>query len=132
MNSPARIAVAGAGIIGQAHIKRILEEPGAELAAIIDPSPKAQEQASSLGVPCFAALAEGLRETKPDGVVIATPNQLHVPNGLAAVNAGVPMLLEKPVSSLRAASDPRIADEKRTPQNRPGLQECARHFVAER
>ena len=73
MNSPVRIAVAGAGIIGQAHIKRILEEPGAELAAIIDPSPKAQEQASGLGVPCFADLAEGLRETKPDGVVIATP-----------------------------------------------------------
>ncbi len=84
-------------MIGQAHIKRILE-PGAKLAAIIDPSTKAQEQASSLGVPCFADLAEGLRETKPDGVVIATPNQLHVPNGLAAVEAGVPMLLEKPVS----------------------------------
>jgi len=49
-------------------------------------------------VPCFADLAEGLGETKPDGVVIATPNQLHVPNGLAAVNAGVAMLLEKPVS----------------------------------
>jgi predicted dehydrogenase len=30
--------------------------------------------------------------------VIATPNQLHVPNGLTAVQAGVPMLLEKPVS----------------------------------
>ena len=98
MNSLVRIAVAGAGIIGQAHIKRILEEPGAELAAIIDPSPKAQEQASSLGVPCFADLADGLWETRPDGVVIATPNQLHVPNGLAAVKAGVPMLLEKPVS----------------------------------
>jgi len=27
--------------------------------------------------------------------VIATPNQLHVPNGLAAVKAGVPMLLEE-------------------------------------
>jgi len=68
MNCPVRIAVAGAGTIGQAHIKRILEEPGAELAAIIDPSPKAQEQASSLGVPCFADLAVGLWETGPDGV----------------------------------------------------------------
>jgi len=98
MTNIVRIAVAGAGLIGQAHIKRILEEPAAELAAIVDPSPKAQEQAASLGVPCFADLAEGLREAGPDGVVIATPNQLHVANGLTAVEAGVPMLLEKPVS----------------------------------
>lgn len=98
MTQSVRIAVAGAGQIGQAHIKRIREEPQAELAAIIDPSPKAKDQAEALGVPAFADLEEGLRSTKPDGVVIATPNPLHVPNGLAAVKAGVPMLLEKPVS----------------------------------
>src|SRR3954470_20069370 len=98
MIQPAHIAVAGAGLIGQAHIKRVLEEPQAALAAIIDPSPKAKEQAEALGVPSFADLEEGLQSVKPDGVVIATPNQLHVPNGLTAVEAGVPMLLEKPVS----------------------------------
>ena len=47
MTEPARIAVAGAGLIGQAHIRRILEEPGAALAAVIDPSPRAREQAAS-------------------------------------------------------------------------------------
>ena len=98
MSSPIRIAVAGAGAIGQAHIKRVLEEPQAELAAIIDPSPKARDQAASPGVPWFADLEIGLQLAKPDGVVIATPNQLHVPNGLTAVKVGVPMLLEKPVS----------------------------------
>src|SRR3954452_8906408 len=98
MTQPVRIAVAGAGLIGQAHIKRVLEEPQAELAAIIDPSPKAKEQAAALGVSYHADLEEGLQSAKPDGVVIATPNQLHVPNGLTAVAAGVPMLLEKPVS----------------------------------
>jgi predicted dehydrogenase len=98
MSSPVRIAVAGAGVIGQAHIKRILEEPQADLAAIIDPSPAAQNQAASLGVPCFADIEGALQSAKPDGVVIATPNQLHVPNGLSAVKARVPMLLEKPVS----------------------------------
>jgi predicted dehydrogenase len=99
MNSPVRIAVAGAGAIGQAHIKRILGESQAELHAIIDPSAKAREQAASLGVPCFADLEIALQSTKPDGVIIATPNHLHVPNGLAAVKAGVPMLVEKPVSA---------------------------------
>ena len=93
-----RIAVAGAGLIGQAHIKRILEEPQAELASIIDPSPGAKEQARKLGVPSYSDLDEAFQSEKPDGVVIATPNQLHVGNGLSAVRAGVPMLLEKPVS----------------------------------
>ena len=98
MTQLVRIAVAGAGMIGQAHIKRILEEPQAALAAIIDPSPRAKEQAKVLGVPCFADLEAGLQAVRPDGVVIATPNQLHVQNGLVAVQAGIPMLLEKPVS----------------------------------
>ena len=98
MTHPLRIAVAGAGLIGQAHIKRIIEEPEAVLASITDPSPKAREQAASLGVPSYPDLEAALQTDKPDGVVIATPNQLHVPNGLAAVRAGVPMLLEKPVS----------------------------------
>ena len=98
MAQPVRIAIAGAGMIGQAHIKRVLEEPQAELAAIIDPSPNAKEQAAKLRVPIYADLEEALRSEKPDGVVIATPNQLHVANGLSAVRAGVPMLLEKPVS----------------------------------
>jgi predicted dehydrogenase len=98
MARPVRIAVAGAGLIGQAHMQRIADEPLAELAAIIDPSPKAKQQAEALGVPCFADIETGLQSATPDGVVIATPNQLHVPNGLAAVKAGVPMLLEKPVS----------------------------------
>ena len=98
-SAAARIAVAGAGLIGQAHIRRIQDDPGAQLAAIIDPSPAARTLATALGVPYFDGLADALRATRPDGVVIATPNQMHVPHGLAAVEAGVPMLLEKPVST---------------------------------
>ena len=93
-----RIAVAGAGRIGQAHIQRIIAEPQASLAAIIDPSPQAREQAAALDVPWFADLEEGLQQARPDGVVIATPNRLHVANGLTAVAAGVPMLMEKPIA----------------------------------
>lgn len=98
MTTPVRIAVAGAGLIGQAHIERILKEPTASLAAIIDPSPKAKQQAEALGVPWSADPADGLQATRPDGIVIATPNQLHVRHGLAAVAAGVPILLEKPIA----------------------------------
>ena len=93
-----RIAVAGAGLIGRAHIERITAAPGLALAAIIDPQEDARDQAARLGVPYFAGLDEALRVTRPDGVVIATPNALHVPHGLLAVAAGVPMLIEKPLA----------------------------------
>ncbi|MCW3476899.1 Gfo/Idh/MocA family protein [Limobrevibacterium gyesilva] len=98
MTHPARIAVVGAGLIGQAHIRRIIDEPDAALAGIADPSPRAKEQAGALGVPWTADIETMLAKAKPDGVVIATPNRLHVAGGLAAVAAGVPMLLEKPVA----------------------------------
>jgi predicted dehydrogenase len=98
MPRPARIVVVGAGLIGQAHIKRVLEEPEAELAGIVDPSPQSREQASALGVAWTPDIETMLAQAKPDGVVIATPNQLHAPGGMAAVNSGVPVLMEKPVA----------------------------------
>ncbi len=98
MAQPVRIAVVGAGLIGRAHIKRVLEEPEAALAAIVDPAPAARDHAASLGVPWFAELDAMLWNAKPDGVVLATPNQLHLAGALATINAGLPTLLEKPVA----------------------------------
>lgn len=94
----------GAGLIGQAHIKRILEEPGAVLAGIADPAPQAKALAERLGVPWTADLAALLRTAKPDGVVVAAPNQLHVPAGLDCIAARLPMLMEKPVADTVAGA----------------------------
>ncbi len=96
--APVRIAVIGAGLIGYQHIRRVLNEPEATLAAIVDPTDKARELARSHGTPWFPELPALLQADRPDGVIVATPNQLHVVNGLACVEAGIPMLMEKPVS----------------------------------
>lgn len=98
MTQTVKLAVAGAGLIGQQHIERILKEPRAAISAIIDPAPKARELAERLGVPHFTDLAAAFSSHRPDGVIIATPNQMHVPGGLAVIEAGIPLLLEKPVS----------------------------------
>lgn len=94
-----RIAVAGAGLIGQAHIKVIAESPQCVLSAIVDPSPAAAAVAARAGVPLYATLEELLAQDRPDGIILATPNPLHVPQALQCMAAGVPILLEKPIAT---------------------------------
>jgi predicted dehydrogenase len=94
---PVRIAVVGAGMIGQEHIKRVLAVPGARLAGIVDPMPKAKQQAESLGVPSYTDMQLMLSKDKPDGVVVALPNQLHFSAGMMLIEHGIPALIEKPV-----------------------------------
>ncbi len=93
-----RIAVAGAGLIGLRHIEEIRKSRSAALASIVDVSPRAAEVARSAGVALHASLADLFAADKPDGVIIATPNQLHVEQGLECIAAGVPALIEKPVA----------------------------------
>ena len=92
-----RIVVAGAGMIGQAHIRRILDEPEAELAGIVDTDPQVGKQAATLGVEWTTTVDAMLNKIKPDGFVIALPNQFHFQAGKAAIHAGVATLMEKPV-----------------------------------
>lgn len=94
-----RIAVAGAGYIGQAHIGVIQDSHNAVLSAIVDPSPAAAALAEKAGVPCFASLDELLERDRPDGLILATPNHLHVPQALQCIAAGLPILLEKPIAT---------------------------------
>ena len=100
-----RIAVAGAGAIGRQHIARVQRSAECELSALVDPAPAAAEIASKAAVPLFATLADLFARARPDGVILATPNALHVEQGLACVAAGVPALIEKPLADTAAAGE---------------------------
>ena len=93
-----RIAVAGAGLIGLRHAEEIGKSQGGVLSAIVDVSPKAALTAKQFGVPLYDSLATMLAKDKPDGVVVATPNQLHVEQALQCIDAGVAVLVEKPIA----------------------------------
>lgn len=98
MTNPLRLSVLGAGLIGRRHIEHVLAEPQAVLHSIVDPSPAAADIAARAGVPWFADFAAMLAAGKPDGIIAATPNQLHVKNGMDAIAARIPVLIEKPVA----------------------------------
>ena len=102
MSGPLCLAIAGAGAIGRAHAQRVRVQPGCELLGFADPSPAAAAFAAELGVAHWAdldALFDAAPDdARPDGVIIATPNRLHVPGALACIARGIPALVEKPVA----------------------------------
>ena len=93
-----RIAVVGAGMIGRRHVELIRHSADCVLAAIVDPAPTAADYARTLDAPRFASLHEVLADARLDGIVLATPNQVHVPQALECIGAGVPVLVEKPIA----------------------------------
>ncbi len=93
-----RIAIAGAGYIGQAHLAAAQLSGTVELLALVDPAPTAGDIAARAGVLLYSTLDELIAKARPDGIVLATPNQLHLPHALQCIAAGIPILLEKPIT----------------------------------
>ncbi|MGE8175634.1 Gfo/Idh/MocA family protein [Pseudomonas fluorescens] len=97
MSSPLRIALIGAGNMGQQHYQHLKTLTEATLCAVADPGPQAAGIAAEWGVPYFADHRALLEQLKPDAVIVANPNNLHVSTALDCLAAGIPVLLEKPV-----------------------------------
>lgn len=94
-----KVAVIGTGVIGRTHIETLKQVDGMVLSAVADPSPAAKQLADGLQVPHFQNVDELLNAKCADAVVVASPNDTHVPIGCALLEAGLPILLEKPVAN---------------------------------
>lgn len=114
MSGKLRIGVAGAGLIGRRHIELIVASQDCVLAGIADPSPSAQDFAATLNTTCYADHRALLERERPDGLIIASPNALHFRMALDCAEAGVPALIEKPVTDTVAAAQKLCAAVKRT------------------
>lgn len=108
-----RIAVAGAGYIGREHIRAVRESATSVLSAVVDPSDAAVEATASAGVPHYRSLEELFRKDCPDGVVLATPNNLHAQHALMCMQAGLPILLEKPIAPTMEEAEALVAHADR-------------------
>jgi predicted dehydrogenase len=98
VSAPVALAVVGAGLIGRKHAALIAADPGAHLTAIVDPAPAGRSLAANLGARWFPSITDMIAQAKPEGVIVATPNQLHVAHGLESLAAGLPVLVEKPLA----------------------------------
>lgn len=102
--APLRIGVVGCGDFGRRHVRRFASLDNVVVAAVADPSPVARAAAvdlvHQLGRPApesFTSFEELLR-VPLDAVCIASPDAYHVPQVLAALNAGLHVLCEKPLT----------------------------------
>jgi len=97
-------AVVGYGTVGLAHALALQGSEHANLCGIVDPTPQARRRAGDrVGVPTFPSLDDLRRRHQLDAITVAAPTGLHEEIVIQAVDAGVAVLCEKPLSDSRTA-----------------------------
>ena len=109
-----RLAIVGFGLIGQRHAEAIKTAPRVELAAVVEPEGSASRAAVDSSIAIFADISQMLEDAKPDGVIIASPTTLHISHARHCVEAGVPALIEKPISDDLTAAQELTGEAVRT------------------
>lgn len=112
-----RVGIIGTGGISAAHISGYLEHPGeCEIVALCDIVPsKAQGRKDEFGLAAatvYDDAAAMLAAEQLDLVSIATPPNTHAPLTIAALDAGVNVLVEKPMAPSLEECDAMIAAAK--------------------
>ncbi|WP_344866011.1 Gfo/Idh/MocA family protein, partial [Planomonospora alba] len=97
-----RVGLVGYGVAGAFfHAPLIAATPGLRLSAVVTRDPGRAAEASARYGARIAAGAEELWDSV-DLVVIASPNRTHVPLAAAALSAGLPVVVDKPLAATAA------------------------------
>jgi predicted dehydrogenase len=107
-----RVGIIGAGtIVGYAHIPGFHGIDNAEVVALCDVNEtRAQQVAAEHGIPAaYGDYRKMLDESKPNIVVVATPNAFHHQMSMDALDAGANVLCEKPLAIDYADAEEMVA-----------------------
>ena len=96
------VGVIGTGVMGFEHARLLrLEAPGAHLAGVFDADPD-RARAAAAGAVVFSDPRSLIASERIEAVVIASPDATHAELTLACLEAGKPVLCEKPLASTAA------------------------------
>ena len=102
-----RIGLVGAGYISRVHADVIRGMAGHTLSAVVDPNlDSARALAGS--APVFASVAEAVAAKAFDRAHVLVPPDKHEAVGLELLQAGIPVLLEKPLADGAGAGADRL------------------------
>ncbi|MCB0784742.1 MAG: Gfo/Idh/MocA family oxidoreductase, partial [Flavobacteriales bacterium] len=98
-----KFAVVGCGHIGKRHAEMVRRHPEAELVALCDVRTQQETGTEGYEVPYFTDLEQMLTEVRGIDVVnVCTPNGLHAPQSLAALEHRKHVVCEKPMALTKA------------------------------
>jgi predicted dehydrogenase len=107
-----RVAVIGAGSFGKNHVRVAAENPRAELVYVVDANmKKAKEFAAARACQAASSYAEIIG--KADAAILAVPTLAHCEIGEALLNAGIDVLVEKPIAPTLVESERLVSAAER-------------------
>lgn len=112
------VGVVGAGLIGLSHVRRISKVVrGARVSAVVEPDSGrlSAALAEAPGAVAMASADDLLAEERIDALVVATYGDLHEPVLLGALERGLPVFVEKPLTRDSASSLRVVEAELRLP-----------------
>lgn len=113
-----RIGIIGMGNIGKHHAGYLLEGKVArgQLTAVCSTSPGKLADYAAKGVKIFGDAQELIRSKTVDAVIVATPHYQHAALGIAALEAGLHLMVEKPIAAHKADGERLIAAHQKNPR----------------
>ena len=112
-----RIGIVGMSNIGKHHADYLLagKVPRCELTAVCSTSPHKLEPYRAKGLQIFDRAEKLLQSRDLDAVIIATPHYQHTSLGITALEAGLHLMVEKPISAHKADAERLIAGAQKYP-----------------
>ncbi len=136
-----RVGIVGAGWAGETHLKAYLQIPFVEVVAVADPrEERLAHLKSTYNLPMvYTQYEELIARSDIDVVSVTTPNFLHAPVSIAALNSGKHVLCEKPLARtvaegeemVRAAIDNNRALEVAFNHRRRGDVQVLKNYIQE-
>ena len=110
---PIRVAVVGAGEFGRNHVRVWRELEGVELAGVVDTNAdRAAKIAAEFGTKVIRDL-DALAAERVNAVSLAVPTKAHAEIGCRLLDAGLDVLVEKPMAASLEEADRLIASAQR-------------------